>query len=89
MFFVFEKFVIFVYLIAGISNTYGATVALVISGILSNLTSVYLAYLLYVLQDVCVVCVATYLVNAVNLILAIQKYAIIASRGGAKKRKLN
>ncbi|XP_012260842.2 vitamin K epoxide reductase complex subunit 1 [Athalia rosae] len=74
--------------VMSVSNTYFATIVLIIFGILSNLGSIYLGYILYMLKDICVLCIGTYLVNCVNLILAIRKFGIISRLGASKKEKL-
>ncbi|XP_011632153.1 vitamin K epoxide reductase complex subunit 1-like protein 1 [Pogonomyrmex barbatus] len=73
--------------ILSMSNNYTCSIVVIALGIVSNIFSLYLAHILYLYRDICIVCVSTYIVNAVIVFLAINKFRKLDNICKKKKKQ--
>ncbi|EFN77177.1 vitamin K epoxide reductase complex subunit 1-like protein 1 [Harpegnathos saltator] len=77
--FVFGIIFFTVTLIISLKNSYASSVALLVLGIISILSSVYLAFILYKLEKICIVCVSTYVVCTLLMYHSLKKFRIVSA----------
>ena len=62
------------------NNSLFLTKLYIFNAIVSNLGSIYLGYILaFILKNLCIVCVTIYFVNLLMLLVAINRYRLLAN----------